>query len=69
MKVKEAVYVLKDAKKIYVAWDGMISPIEPSDELMMDAFGSYRVKKIANTHEVDCFEIHITAIPVKEAIT
>lgn len=67
MTVREAVGALAGAKKLHIAWEGATREFDPEDELMMDAFGMYLVKKIVNSCELDCFEIHIAAQPVKEA--
>lgn len=69
MTVREAAGALVGAKKLYIAWESTTRELDSEDELMMDAFGMYWVKKIMNTHELDCFEIHIAAQPVKEADT
>lgn len=66
MTVREAVNALVGAKKLYIAWENANRELDAEDELMMDAFGMYRVKKIMNSCELDCFEIHIAAQPVKE---
>lgn len=66
MTVRDAVTVLVGAKKFYIAWENANRELDPEDELMMDAFGMYRVKRITNSCELDCFEIHIAAQPVKE---
>ena len=66
MTVREAVNALVGAKKLYIAWENATRELDAEDELMMDAFGMYRVKKITNSCELDCFEIHIAAQPVKE---
>lgn len=67
MTVREAVNALVGAKKLYISWDSSTRELDAEDELMMDAFGMYRVKKIINSCELGCFEIHIAAQPVKEA--
>lgn len=66
MTVREAVNALVGAKKLYISWDSSNRELDAEDTLMMDAFGMYRVKKIINSCELDCFEIHIAAQPVKE---
>lgn len=66
MTVRDAVNALVGAKKLYIAWESATRELDAEDELMMDAFGMYRVKKITNSCKLDCFEIHIAAQPVKE---
>lgn len=66
MTVRDAVNALAGAKKLYIAWESTSREFKPDDALMMDAFGMYRVKKITNAYELDCFEIHIATQPIRE---
>ena len=66
MTVREAADILVGAKKLYLSWESTTREFDTGDELMMDAFGMYRVRKITNSCELDCFEIHIAAKPIKE---
>lgn len=69
MTVKEAVSVLTDAKTFFISWNEGLRAFDPTDDLMMDAYGDYRVKRICNAGgtEESAYEIAITSIPVKEA--
>ena len=39
MMVKEAMALLPDVAEFYVSWNGSITPLDPNDELLVDAFG------------------------------
>lgn len=68
MKVKEAISVLTEAKKLYLCWNDNLRIFDPTDALMMDAYGDYKVKRICNAGEsAEEYEIAIAAAPIKEA--
>ncbi len=67
MTVREAVKVLTEAKMLYIGWNDCIRPFDPDDELMMDAYGDYRVKRICNAgNGLEEFEIAVASLPIKE---
>lgn len=68
MTVREAVNVVTDAKKLFLCWDGELIDFDPENELMMDAFGHYKVKRVQHGAEDDTYEIHIAALPAKEVV-
>lgn len=68
MTVREAVNVTTDAKKLFLCWEGDLIDFDPENELMMDAFGHYKVKKVWHGVEDNTCEIHIAALPAKEVI-
>jgi hypothetical protein len=63
MNVKQAVSVLKRAKKINLCWNGNAIPFDKDDLLMMDAYGAYLVDEIAANDDI--YEINIALRPVK----
>lgn len=67
MTVKDAVSVLTEAKQLYICWEGSLTKFDPTDGLMLDAFGDYRVKRICTAGEImeAAYEIAIAATPVK----
>lgn len=65
MTVKDAVRVLTEAKQLYIGWEGSLTKFDPTDGLMMDAFGDYKVKRICGSAKDDEYEIAIMASPVK----
>lgn len=70
MTVREAVKVLTEAKTLFICWNDNLRAFDPTDELMMDAYGDYRVKRICNAGEsVEEFEIAVANLPVKEVRT
>ena len=65
MNVREAVSVLKNAKKIMLAWSGNTIPFDKDDLLMMDAYGRYIVDEIVSAGG-GVYEVIIAVQPVKE---
>lgn len=64
MTVKDAVKVLKTAKKITLGYGANSIAFEKDDPLMMDAYGDYAVEEICGTEEF-YYEIVIAMLPVK----
>jgi len=58
--------LLPDVAEFYVSWNGSITLFDPNDELLVDAFGGYRVKRIVHGTKERTMELHIAAIPVRE---
>lgn len=65
MTVKDAVRVLTEAKQLYICWEGSLTKFDPTDSLMMDAFGDYKVRRICGSTKNEEYEIAIMASPVK----
>lgn len=67
MTVREAVKVLTEAKRLFICWNDNLMAFDPEDELMMDAYGDYRVKRICNAgNGLEEFEIAVASLPIKE---
>lgn len=64
--VKEAVSLLGDAKKIYIAWEGCITDLDTHCVLMMDAYGKYLVSGICQGYDRNTFELEIAARPMAQ---
>lgn len=65
MTVRDAVSVLTEAKQLYICWEGNLTKFDPTDGLMLDAFGNYMVKRICGSTKDDEYEIAIAAVPVR----
>ncbi len=65
MTVAEAVAVLRGVDKIRIGWDGFNQELDLDNELMMEAYGQFVVKKIENYFSLNDFVIHIAVRPVK----
>lgn len=65
MTVKQVVSILKAAKKILLCWDGSSYPLERTNALMMDAYGSYVADNIQTIGD-EMYEINIAMKPIKE---
>lgn len=65
MTVKDAVRVLKTAKKITIGYGANIIPCNVQDPLVLDAFGDYVVESICGVCD-DEYEIDLALAPVKE---
>lgn len=68
MTVKEAVSVLKHAKKIALGWGETAIPFDKDNMLMMEAYGNFIVDSIRAYDDVpgeDYYEIDIAVRPVK----
>lgn len=63
--VKEAIRLLSGAKKVGVCWGGCVTDIDPTNELEMDAYGSYVVTRISEGVEKSTYELQISMYPVK----
>lgn len=67
MTVRDAVGILTQAKALFICWNDNLRAFDATDELMMDAYGDYKVKRICNAGESpEEFEIAIASVPVKE---
>lgn len=69
MTVRDAVSVLTEAKQLYICWEGSLTKFDPTDGLMLDAFGDYKVKRICTVGDGNdgAYEISIASIPLKGA--
>lgn len=65
MTVKEAVAVLKTAKKIVLGYGDNAVPFEKDDPLVMEAYGVFVVDKIHSEGD-GYYEINIAMRPVRE---
>lgn len=65
MTVKDAVKVLKTAKKITIGYGANLIPCNVQDPLVLAAFGDYVVDSICSTDE-DVFELDLAITPIKE---
>lgn len=65
MTVKDAVKVLKSAKKITIGYGANVIPCNVQDSLVLDAFGDYVVESICGVTD-DEYEIDLAIAPVKE---
>ena len=64
MTVKKIVNALRDAKKIRLGYNGIAHEFDPSNTLLMQAFGDYVVSEInCDNHE---YELELAMRPVKE---
>lgn len=63
--VRQAVNLLRGAKHIYIAWNGMTTELDVTSELEMDAFGNYVISAITDGYEKGDFELVIAATPTK----
>lgn len=67
MTVREAVNVLKDAKKIYIGWDGLCKELDTNSDLDMDAYGKYIVKSIVSYNKAEgSYEVAVAMRPLSE---
>ena len=68
MSVKDAVKVLKYAKQIRLAWSGTSVRFDASDNIQLNAYGSYKVDYILSApsegNNDECYEIGICILPV-----
>lgn len=64
MTVKDAVKVLKHAKKIVLGYGANAVPFDRNDALMMDAYGDYLVDEI-RADDGGYYEINIAMKPLK----
>lgn len=62
--VRQTIPLLRDAKSIYIAWNGTTTRIDTTCALEMDAYGKYAVSHIARGAEPNSFELHILARPM-----
>lgn len=66
MTVKDALNVLKTAKKITLGYGANFIPCDVTDPFVLDAFGAYVVEEICGLGD-DEYEINILMHPVKGA--
>lgn len=62
--VKMLLPLLKNAKEIFLDWNGLTRKIDPDDALDLDAFGPYVVDRILNV-STSVYELRIALLPVK----
>lgn len=67
MKVKDALTVLKSAKKIVIGYGANALSFEMDDPLARDAYGDYVVDGIVG-YDDGTYEINIAMRPVKEGV-
>lgn len=63
--VRQAITLLKGAKNIYIAWNGLTTRLDVTSELEMDAYGNYVVGSITDGYERGDFELVIAATPTR----
>lgn len=67
MTVKDAVKVLKMAKKITIGYGANVIPCNVQDPLVLSAFGDYAVESICCVcSDAEEYEIDLAIAPVKE---
>ena len=62
--VAQIIPLLRDAKSIYIAWNGTTTRIDPTCALEMDAYGKYAVSHLAHGGYPNSYELHIAARPM-----
>lgn len=67
MTVKEAVSVLKRAKKIDLTWNGEAIHFDKDNALMVEAYSMYIVDEILAVEE-EYYEVNIAMIPMKVGV-
>ena len=65
MTVANVIHILRDVKKVKLAWNGNSSILDVHDPITMDAFGDYLVAGVYSTAE-DEFEIELAVRPIKK---
>ena len=63
--VRDAMQLLSGAKKIGVSWGGCVTDIDPTNDLEMDAYGSYIVTHISSWYQKDTYELQIAMKPLR----
>lgn len=63
--VKDAITLLSGAKSVGISWGGCVTDIDPTNELEMDAYGSYVVTRISEGVEKSTYELQISMYPVR----
>ena len=65
LTVKETMQLLSGAKKVGISWGGCVTDIDPTNDLEMDAYGSYIVTHISNGYEKDTYELQVAMKPLR----
>lgn len=65
LTVKEAMQLLSGAEKVSISWGGCVTDIDPTNDLEMDAYGSYIVTHISSGCEKDTYELQIAMKPLR----
>ena len=65
MTVRKLYNALKDAKKIVLAYDGIIHPFDGTSVITMEAFGDYIVSEIRGG-EKGVYELTLAMRPIRE---
>ena len=69
MTVKDAVNVLKMAKKITIGYGANSIPCNVQDPLVLSAFGDYKVESICCvSSDEEEYEIDLAIAPMKEGV-
>ena len=63
--VKQLLPLLRNAKEIYLDWNGFVRKIDRNDVLDIDAYGDYAVDSIFPRSNKEGFELCIMQKPVK----
>lgn len=65
MTVRELFSVLDHSHQVQISWDGTATQICPYDNVILDAFGDFKVKKVYSYEENE-FLVEIAVRPIKE---
>lgn len=65
MTVRKIINALKEAKKIYLAYDGISHKFDPTDSLAMQAFGDFVISEIRGGEKGE-YELSLAMRPIKE---
>ena len=65
LTVREAVSILSGAESVGISWGGCVTDIDPTNELEMDAYGSYTVTHISSGFEKNTYELKIAMKPLR----
>lgn len=73
MTVREVCKVIdpRHCKDINLSWSGILRPFDAEDEVMMEAYGEFRVSRLLaycedDDHTHSTFEIVVETTPVRE---
>lgn len=67
MNVKEAISVLKEAKKIVIGYGINALSFEMDDALAVEAYGGFKVSKIVG-YDDGTYEIDVAVLPIREGV-
>lgn len=66
--VRDAMQLLSGAKKVGISWGGCVTDIDPTNDLEMDAYGSYIVTHISSGYESGTYELQIAMKPMRAVV-